>query len=78
MQDTKGGIAFCRFLCNFSLNLQMLSVNLRPGTVTIQYTGMKASVMQDGAVFPGPLSSLPTVLNCAVPLLHNLLFQSHA
>lgn len=30
-QDTEGGLAFCRFLCNFSLDLQMLSVNLRFG-----------------------------------------------
>lgn len=44
----------------------MLSVNLRFGTVRIWYTGMKPSVMQEGAVYPGPLSRVPVCLLCYI------------
>lgn len=56
-KGTKGRIAFCRVLCNFSVDLQM-SVNLRYRTVRIWYTGVKPGMMQEGAVFPGAFQGL--------------------
>lgn len=59
-QDTKHGIVSCRFLCNFSSDLQIQSGSLRFRTCfRVRCTEMKPSVMQKGAVFPGPLSRIP-------------------
>lgn len=58
-QDVKGGIAICRFLCHCSLDLQVLAVDLRFGTVRVWCIRMKHSVMQENAVFPGPLPRVP-------------------
>ena len=78
-QDTKGGTAFCRFLCNFSLDLQMSEFKIWNCKNLVywgeaQYDARRCSI--SSVSFKGP--SLPTVLHCAVLPLHNWLFQKKA